>query len=286
MHCDRREWMKLLGATAAAAVGGSFSSTIVHAQRSAGQVKRTFLREALPGLGREYSTLRDQQSDVVNARRMQAIAAEARRTNYERIVKELDNLEKFKGSPASPADLDRQIADARERLWRDPHHQEMMRAPSMADPILPRLLPFADWDMFHLNGQLNWAPNEGQTLAPVRVPWGFVTDLASVPAIFWSVLPKTGRYAYAAVVHDFLYWDQTRIRGDADLILHTAMLDMGVSSATAQVIYRGVQVAGRSAWNENARLKRAGERRILKLVPPDARVSWAEWRKRPGVFAD
>ena len=48
------------------------------------------------------------------------------------------------------------------------------------------------------------------------MPTGFVTDFASIPPIFYSVLRPDGEYAYAAVIHDYLYWTQTRPREDAD----------------------------------------------------------------------
>ncbi|MDI5166053.1 DUF1353 domain-containing protein, partial [Salmonella enterica subsp. enterica serovar Montevideo] len=33
----------------------------------------------------------------------------------------------------------------------------------------------------------------------IEVPVGFVTDLATVPRIFWSLLPPDGEYAKAAI---------------------------------------------------------------------------------------
>ena len=96
--------------------------------------------------------------------------------------------------------------------------------------LLPRIDPFGDWDYYYILDQLRWAPNEGQSLHGVMVPPGFVTDLASIPRPFWSLLPKTGRYAYAAIVHDYLYWIQSPgiLRPEADDILETAMRDSGV----------------------------------------------------------
>lgn len=37
-----------------------------------------------------------------------------------------------------------------------------------------------------------------------EVPRGFVTDLASVPRLFWMALPPCGNYTPAAVVHDYI----------------------------------------------------------------------------------
>lgn len=38
----------------------------------------------------------------------------------------------------------------------------------------------------------------------VTVPAGYLTDGASVPRLFWSLLPPWGSYGQAAVVHDLL----------------------------------------------------------------------------------
>ena len=38
----------------------------------------------------------------------------------------------------------------------------------------------------------------------VDVPPGYRTDFASIPRIFWRILPPAGRYGKAAVIHDWL----------------------------------------------------------------------------------
>ena len=86
---------------------------------------------------------------------------------------------------------------------------------------LPRINAFGDWDYFYSLGPIGWAPNENQNFKDVNVPTGFVTDLASIPRPFWSVFPKTGRYAYAAIVHDYLYWTQTVSRDEATRYLRS-----------------------------------------------------------------
>lgn len=37
----------------------------------------------------------------------------------------------------------------------------------------------------------------------IKIPDGFQTDLATVPRIFWAILPPNGVYERAAVLHDF-----------------------------------------------------------------------------------
>lgn len=38
----------------------------------------------------------------------------------------------------------------------------------------------------------------------ITIPQNFQTDLASVPRVFWAILPPFGRYSKAAVLHDYL----------------------------------------------------------------------------------
>ena len=68
---------------------------------------------------------------------------------------------------------------------------------------------FAD-PVYFLRESIGWKPNPPQQTAyePVQVPVGFVTDFASIPRLFWSLLRPDGLYAYAAIIHDYLYWEQ------------------------------------------------------------------------------
>jgi hypothetical protein len=148
---------------------------------------------------------------------------------------------------------------------------------------LSTLVPFGDWDYYYVKGgSILWRPNEGQTFQLVEVPAGFVTDLASIPRVFWQVLRPEGRYAYAAVVHDYLYWTQSRSREESDQILNFAMEDSKVSSVERWAIYQAVNNLGQKAWEDNKRLKAAGERRMLAKYPSDLSTSWDDWKKVPG----
>jgi hypothetical protein len=149
---------------------------------------------------------------------------------------------------------------------------------------IPRVLPFADWDYYYLDGPLHWIPNFGEKLTAVSVPTGFVTDLASVPSVLWSKYPPIGRYAYAAVIHDYLYWVQTGTREEADEILRAAMADAKVDSGTVSDFYNALSLFGGAAWNRNKEARQKGEKRILALFPPNPLISWAEWRKGKDVF--
>lgn len=144
---------------------------------------------------------------------------------------------------------------------------------------------FAD-PVYYLTSVIGWnpEPKDVNTYQPVRVPIGFVTDFASIPRAFWSILRPDGLYSYAAVIHDFLYWEQYLSREDSDAILKLCMEDFRIDSGTIATVYGGVRLGGGFAWDGNAKLKAAGERRILKKTPDDPRVRWGEWKVIPGVF--
>jgi len=94
-------------------------------------------------------------------------------------------------------------------------------------PIAPvPMTPFGDGQASVLTGNLQYQVL--QTTFVVVVPAGFVTDFASTPRALWSVIPPTGRYQLAAVVHDFLYWDQGCTREQADAIFRVAMAESNV----------------------------------------------------------
>jgi hypothetical protein len=71
-----------------------------------------------------------------------------------------------------------------------------------------------------------------------------------------------------------------------DEILKSSMEDFDVDKLKIQAIYRGVCAFWERFWNENARLKAEGERRILKQYPPTARINWTDWKQRSDVFSD
>jgi hypothetical protein len=141
--------------------------------------------------------------------------------------------------------------------------------------------------VYFLVQPIAWVPNAQQaaTYPAVRVPNGFVTDFASIPRLFWSALRPDGEYAYAAIVHDYLYWQQLRPRHVADDVFLLAMQDHGVDATTAKAIHVAVRMFGASAWNGNAELRKQGERRVLARFPDQPTTRWSEWKKRPDVFA-
>lgn len=110
------------------------------------------------------------------------------------------------------------------------------------------------------------------------------TDFASIPRLFWSLLRPDGLYAYAAIIHDYLYWQQFLPRSKSDEVLKLCMQDFGVGAFRKWVIYFAVRLGGAGAWSDNAALKAAGEKRILKRFPEDPTTQWAQWKTRPDIY--
>jgi hypothetical protein len=181
------------------------------------------------------------------------------------------------------------VEKATEETWEQVRQEVAEMAKHGVHPMMmvTTLKPFGDWDFYYVDGgNIVWRPNPGQKYTEVKVPAGFVTDLTSIPRVFWQAIRPEGRYAYAAVVHDYLYWEQNRPREEADEILKYAMEDSKVDPKLAETIYLAVRNFGQAAWNNNSRLKKSGEHRFLKKTPEDFTTSWSEWKKKPGVFAD
>lgn len=105
-----------------------------------------------------------------------------------------------------------------------------------ADDLRTLLADFSFWSQ-HLNER-------------VAVPSGFKTDYASVPRVLWSILPPTGRYTKAAVIHDWLYVAGRCSRADADAVFLEAMEHLGVSPLTRRLMWAGVRAGGWMPWRK------------------------------------
>ena len=143
----------------------------------------------------------------------------------------------------------------------------------------PVVEPFADAKYWVLREPLVYEVRN--TGAVVTVPAGFVTDFASIPSAFCVILPKTGRYLAAAIVHDYLYWNQSCTRGQADRLLDIAMEESQVDFVTRRVIFAGVRTGGAMAWAANARDRSAGGIRLIpsayRNIPADK--TWEEYHR-------
>jgi hypothetical protein len=144
---------------------------------------------------------------------------------------------------------------------------------------------FAD-PVYYITKPLKWSPNADQEskYRPVEIPAGFVFTFESIPQAFWAAIRPDGEYAYAAIIHEYLYWTQTTSRVVADETFRNVMQDFAVDPKVNQTLYQAVRAFGQAAWDENAKLKRSGEKRILKEYPADPKIRWSDYKKRPEVF--
>jgi hypothetical protein len=84
----------------------------------------------------------------------------------------------------------------------------------------------------------------------ITVPKGTITDLASVPRSLWAIYPPHGKYAKAAIVHDYLYQKQAG-KEYADSIFLEGMKVLGVPKYHANVLYYVVAAFGHAAYKKH-----------------------------------
>lgn len=80
------------------------------------------------------------------------------------------------------------------------------KPPRLDITATPLIESFSDGRHWMLQGYL--IHRFGNTPHVMIVPPGFVTDLASVPDLAEPLLPRSGEYSNAAIMHDYLYWTQ------------------------------------------------------------------------------
>jgi hypothetical protein len=142
--------------------------------------------------------------------------------------------------------------------------------------------PFADGKYWYLLEDFIWEPEAGE---PITVLKGFVTDFASIPRPLWAILPTWAQYGPAAVVHDFLYWEQSLSRLRADEIMLEAMKDLKVSPLARGAIFKVLRLAGGYTWRENRKKKEGGYIKIITNFPENLSEPWESYRHKPQAFA-
>ena len=114
----------------------------------------------------------------------------------------------------------------------------------------------------------------------INVETGFMTDFASIPRIFWMLLPRWGKYGNAAVIHDWLYWTQERTRLAADRIMLGGMKVLSVPGWQRWMIFHAVRWFGWAAWKRNQWDRKAGFDRVVGV----SRYGPATVSGRPGFM--
>ncbi|HEY5701816.1 MAG TPA: DUF1353 domain-containing protein [Gammaproteobacteria bacterium] len=140
--------------------------------------------------------------------------------------------------------------------------------------------PMADGNTWIVMRPFGYDIGEEGSGDTVEVEIGFTTDFASIPRIFWAVLPRWGKYGNATVIHDWLYWVQNRERDEADFIMLEAMGVLEVPGWQKFVIYWAVRLIGWVAWIRNQWDREAGFDRVVSRDD----VKATDHAERPGLM--
>lgn len=117
--------------------------------------------------------------------------------------------------------------------------------------------------------------NDWKLTAPLRytaarqsfeIPADATTDFASVPVLFQWLIPRSGRYTKAAVLHDFLWrTPMTGVsRGDADGIFRRCMRELKVPFLRRWLMWAGVRLG--SLWKSRFRDRLHDLPRVIALL--------------------
>jgi hypothetical protein len=129
-----------------------------------------------------------------------------------------------------------------------PEESKMMHHAKFLTHLL--LTPMADGRHWRVESPFGYVTAWGWHFT---VPSQFQTDLASIPRMFWNILPPFGKYTEAAVLHDWLYRTHLVPRPDADEILLEAMKLCKTELWERVVIYCAVRAFGWFAWHDEKR---------------------------------
>lgn len=131
----------------------------------------------------------------------------------------------------------------------------------------PLLSPFGDGTQWIVWEDMDFIVEfEDKSTGTIRVPKGFVTDLASTPPEVWKWYPPFGKYLTASILHDYLYWRQTCTQEEADKIIAQAMRDAKVPEADLASFYVALRLFGKKALAKNQAEKTQG---LIRVLPPE-----------------
>mmetsp|Transcript_21723 Transcript_21723/g.10156 ORF Transcript_21723/g.10156 Transcript_21723/m.10156 type:complete len:114 (-) Transcript_21723:2127-2468(-) len=97
----------------------------------------------------------------------------------------------------------------------------------------------------HISAKNWWQRSRWELFKPLdiigyTVSAGFITDGATTPRMLWCLFPPMGRYAKAAVLHDFILKENPRDIADKEFL--KCLLTLSVPRWRAYIMYAGVRV--------------------------------------------
>ena len=118
----------------------------------------------------------------------------------------------------------------------------------MHDTRIPQLLLRRDQD-FELAHPFTYRWTVGPTLRRIKIPMGFVTDLASTPVPVRWLVPRTDLGLIAPLVYDFIYRNRGPLtRREADRLFCRIMREEGVPKWKRRVAFWSVRLFGWRHW--------------------------------------
>ncbi len=143
--------------------------------------------------------------------------------------------------------------------------------------------PLPDGKRWVLRKEFSYDVGEENSGETIKVPIGFITDFASVPRMFWWLYPKWGKYGNAAVIHDYLYWEQLEKypRNRADEIFLEAMNVLDVKESTANRLYWAVKNFAKGAWKNNTKAKAQGVKKYIDVPEEMMQIPKMELKDLP-----
>lgn len=116
---------------------------------------------------------------------------------------------------------------------------------SFTTPVDLRMLDDYRWELL---AAFEYHVGDYPSETVIRVPAGTMTDLASVPRLLWALFPPHGRWAKAAIIHDYLYAQAIGSKAYADRTFLEAMKVLGVSWVVRTTMFWAVRVFGRGEY--------------------------------------
>ena len=119
--------------------------------------------------------------------------------------------------------------------------------PDIKDGIRGDYLP-PKFKTFRLGEDLRYT-RDGELI--FTIPEGLITDFASIPKIFRSIVSKDGPHKPCAILHDYLYFTGEVSKKRADRYFLESMKEEKVFWLKRKAMYYAVKFGGFSAWNDH-----------------------------------
>ena len=120
-----------------------------------------------------------------------------------------------------------------------------------ADPQLTWHAVSRAWELTE-SFEVTWKGHEFPLANPMvfTVDAGFITDLASIPRAFRSIIPQVGRHIQPSITHDWCYESKTNLtQAESDLLFLDGMKAVGVGWLRRHAMYRAVRALGWTLWD-------------------------------------